>query len=125
MRAFSVSWNGEIDCIKIKFADDFERSNSTIKLDILADAIYDLREIYNKTIPQSKAKLNSKRIIDDSERDSILESMSSRIVELTTIEEFRQHHKIGVKSMFDEMADEELMSAFKNFKPEEYIFNIG
>ena len=125
MRAFSVSWNGERDLTKIKFSDDFERSNSTIKLDVLSDAIYDLREIYNKTIPQSKAKLNSKRIIDDSERDIILESMSSRIVELTTIDEFRQHHKIGAKSMFDEMTDEELMSAFKNFKPEEYIFNIA
>lgn len=125
MRAFSVSWNGERDLTKIKFSDDFERSNSTIKLDILSDAIDDLREMHNKTRPQYQAKLKSKRIIDDSERDIILESMSSRIVELTTIDEFRQHHKIGAKSMFDEMTDEELMSEFKNFKPEEYIFNIA
>ncbi len=50
MKAFTVTFNGDKDLTKIKFTGEFLQEHVVTKLDILKDSIYELQEIYNKTL---------------------------------------------------------------------------
>jgi CHAD domain-containing protein len=58
MRAFTVTYSGAKDETKVSFSQYFEEADSITKLDILKDAMGDLRDVYNKALSQYSKELS-------------------------------------------------------------------